>query len=211
MFVIVHNDRVIYGPRNWSKIHFEQVILDDCEFECSLDLRKSDFLPVIVSHDIKILPIERLPLPVHNSKIQILQGPYWNMFDDKAEMYYEVMNMPIEPVKNILKDAIMNVRYNYEVKGFKHIVQGTEVTINTSRTSRDVFLNTYLSMTDNESVSWKFSEGWVNVSKFDLQQIVNEIKRHVQDGFSWEQSKSAEIDSANTLEELDAIQTEIFK
>lgn len=211
MFVIVHNNVVIYGPRNWSKIHFEHVILDDCEFECSLDIRNNNFLPVIVSDDIKILPIKRLSLPDYNSKTQILQGPYWNFFEDKAEMHYKVMDKPVEAVKNMLKEVIMNNRYHYENVGFKHTVQGTEVTINTSRTSRDVYLNTYLSMTDNESVSWKFSEGWVNISKFDLQQIVNEIKRHVQDGFSWEQSKSAEIDSANTLEELDAIQTEIFK
>lgn len=119
--------------------------------------------------------------------------------------------MPVDVVKNLLKETIKNVRYEYETEGFKHTIQDTEVTINTNRTSRDVFLNTYLSMTDNESVSWKFPEVWLNISKFDLQQIVNEMKRHVQDGFSWEQSKSIEIDSANTLEELDAIQTEIFK
>lgn len=211
MFVILHNNRVIYGPRNWSKIHFQEVILEDCDFECSLDIRNDQCLPVIVNDDIKIWPIERLPLPSYNTRIQRLDGPYWNLLDDRAEMYFGVVDMPVEAVKNMMKEIIMNNRYYYEIEGFKHIVQDTEVTINTSRTSRDVFLNTYLSMTDNESVSWKFPEGWVNISKFDLQQIVNEIKKHVQDGFSWEQSKSIEIDSVNTLEELDVIQTEIFK
>lgn len=211
MFVIVHDDRVIYGPRNWSKVYFQEVILDECDFECCLDVRNQHFSPVTVNENIKILPVEELPSPIYNGKIQRLNGPYWNFLEDRAQMYFEVVDMPVEAVKNILKETAMNIRYQYENEGFRYNIQDTEVTINTNRTTRDVFLNTYLSMTDNETVSWKFPETWLSISKFDLQQIVNEIKRHVQDGFSWEQNKSIEIDSANTLEELDSIQMEIFK
>lgn len=209
MFVVVHDNSVIFGPKTWNKLNFQEVILDDCEVECTLETRNDSNLPVVINDSIKILPVVRLPEPEFNGKIQRLDGPYWNFYDDKAEMYFTAGDLPIDAVKNMIKGTVAANRYEYEVKGFTKTIQGTEVTIDTARVSKDVFLQTYLTLSDSETVNWKFHEAWLTLTKSEIGEIVDNIKSYVQSSFTWEQAKVVEIDAANTLNDLDAIDLEV--
>lgn len=209
MFVVVHDNNVIFGPKTWNKLNFQEVILDDCEVECTLETRNDSNVPIIISDSIKILPVVKLPEPEFNGKIQRLDGPYWNFYDDKAEMWYTAGNLPIDAVKNFLKGAASDNRYKKEVGGIKLTIQGTEITIDTTRGSRDIFLQTLLTMTEEETIIWKFPEAWLTVTKSELQEIVDACKIHIQNSFAWEQSKHAEVSAADTLNDLDAIDLEV--
>lgn len=205
MFVIVHQGYVISGPKKWNKKGFEEVLVEDCEVEYTLETRNDSNLPIVINEDTKILPVVALAEPNYNAKIQRLDGPYWNFYDDRAEMYFTVGNLEVDAVRNKLKEIVANNRYVYEVKGIKVEVQGNLVTIDTARGSRDIFFSALISMGDSETINWKFPEMWLTVTKSDMTTIVAAGKQHIQDCFTWEQNKSIEIDAATSLEELDAI------
>ena len=55
------------------------------------------------------------------------------------------------------------------------------------------------------SINWKFNEGWLKLSKSELNDIVKAISSHVQNQFIWEESVCHRIDFCKTLEQLDRI------
>jgi hypothetical protein len=205
MFVIVNKGYVVLGPKPWNKLMFQEVLLEECEVEYTLDTRNPDNTPIIVDENTSILPVVGLEQPDFNSKIQRLDGPYWNFSDTNAEMYFTAGDLPVEAVKNQLKEVITNRRYGYETRGVKITIQGTEVTVDTARGSRDIFFTAYQSIGENDTINWKFPEGFFAVNKTELGLAVSVGKDHIQNSFNWEMTKSAEIDACVTLAELDAV------
>jgi hypothetical protein len=205
MFVIVNKGYVILGPKPWNKLMFQEVLLEECEVEYTLETKNPNNTPIIVDENTSILPVIGLPEPSFNSKIQRLEGPYWNLSDTQAEMYYTVGDLPVDAVKNQLKAVAINNRYTYETRGVKIIIQGTEVTVDTSRGSRDIFFDAYLSIGEDETINWKFPEGFFTVNKTELGLAVSAGKSHIQNAFDWEMTKTVEIDACVTLAELNAV------
>lgn len=209
MFVIVHNNYVVFGPREWNKLRFEEILREDCEVEFSLPLRNDDRSVFIINDDTKIFPVVKLDDPEYNGKTQRLQGPYWNYKDDVAEMYYVVTELPLDAAKNLLKGSVAANRYKAEVSGIKYNLNGQEITIDTTRENRDKYLQTHLTLDAGEVISWKSSEGWFDLSKEDLAGIISVYKTHIQNCFAWEKTKNEEIDAVTSLEELDAIDLKV--
>lgn len=208
MFVIIHENFVIWGPKPWNKLGFEDVLRTDCDVEYSLPQRNDEQVPFIINENTKILKVVGLPNPESNPKTQRLNGPYWNFYEDRAESYFLVEDLPIYFVKGSLKGIVANNRYVKEIGGIKQTIQGNEVTIDTSRDGRQIFFDTYLSMSDTDTINWKFPEMWISVTKADLGQIVAAGKMHIQTCFDWENTKGVEIDNATTLAALDQINLE---
>ena len=205
MFVIVHNNSVILGPMRWNRFRFQNEILEETEVEVTLADRNDELTPVIVDDNIQILPVQGTPNPSYNSKIEMLNGPFWEFTATAAISSYQVENLPIDAVKNQLKDVIATNRYNKEVGGCKTTVQETEVRIDTSRDGRNVFVQKFLLMGDSETVQWKFPEGWLTLTKAELGAIVTTGTAHVQTCFEWEAGKLVEINDCDNLASLDAI------
>lgn len=204
-FALVHDNFVIVGPRLWNKLLFEEALQEECDVTYTLPTRNDEGTPFIIAPNVMILPIVSLPQPVFNSKIQRLDGPYWVFTDTEAQMSFTVVDLPIEAVKNQLKVVIANNRYTKEVGGIKMTIQGIEVSIDTARGSREIFFDAYNSMGPTETINWKFPECWLTLTKDELGSIVAAGKLHIQTCFDWERDKDQEIDSAQTLQALDAI------
>jgi hypothetical protein len=111
----------------------------------------------------------------------------------------------LDLIRSHFKNIVTNNRYFAEVGGLKTTIQGTEVTIDTSRDGRQIYLDTYLAMSDVEAINWKFNEAWIAVTKSDMEQIVFAGKEHIQNCFTWEKNKSDEIDACTTRSEFEAI------
>jgi hypothetical protein len=206
MFVIVYQNSVILGPMRWNRFRFENTIFEDCEeFSVTLADRNDNFEPVVVSDDIKILPVQGTPNPDFNPKIEMLHGPFWEFTDTAAISSYTVWPMPVDAVKNQLKAVLANVRYNKEVAGTKVTVQGIEVTVDTARDTRNNIAQQYLLMGDTDTVQWKFKETWLTLNKTELGNVVKAGSDYVQTQFQWEAGLITDIDNATTLEQLDAI------
>lgn len=210
MFVIVHNNFVIFGPRPWNKLAFEEILREECEVEYTLPGRKDNLDPININDNTRILTIANLPDPEgFNPKIHRLDGPYWNFKEDVAEMYFTKSDLPVDMVRDQLKAKVADNRYKKEVAGFKMTVQGHEVTIDTARETRDIFLQTHLFMGNTETITWKFPEKWLDVSKTNLEQIITAGKAHIQSCFNWEKAKASELDNAKTLTDLIAVDLEV--
>ena len=111
-------------------------------------------------------------------------------------------------IKNTLKAKVAEIRWRKEIAGVITNVQGNDVFINTAREVRDVFLQKYILMNENETVQWKFDAGWVTLTKAEMNAIATTVANHIQSQFDWEIAKQAEIDACSTAQELDAINLE---
>ena len=203
-YVLVNNGYVINGPRGWNHRSFESTLDEDLEISLRLPFQKDDAEPILVNDTTKILPAT-LVYPEYNAKIEYLDGPYWTYDDDFATGTFEVKDQPIEYVKQTLIGGVAANRYIKENLGTTTEIQGSVITVDTSRDGRAIFVQAYTLMAEDGTINWKFPEGWFVLSKPELGQVVGAGATYVQSCFDWEQSKTVEINNCTTLEELNNI------
>jgi hypothetical protein len=211
MYIITNhndNDRVIIGPMAWRPRYFSTVLSEELDQDVLIMDSDEARVPYNVLTGIRIrrCSIEKEDV---NSKIETHSGPtivYES--DGTATAQWTKINKNIDVVRNELKQQLATNRWQKEELGTTVIIQGTEVSIDTRRTFRDIFIQKYLLMSEGETVDWKFPEGWLTLSKSELGLVVATGAQYVQDQFNWESSVTDQIDSASTLQELDAIEIE---
>ena len=204
MYVLINNNQVINGPRSWNYRSFESTLEDELEITYKLPIQKTDNDPIIINEETKILPAT-LIYQGFNSRIEHLDGPFWEFSDTLATGTFIIKPNNIDAVKNDLIAQTAAIRYTKETAGIKVTVQNTEVTIDTARGNRDIFVQKYLLMGESDTVQWKFPECWLTLSKSDLGMIVSSATAFIQDQFSWEEGKALGINACSTLEELNSI------
>jgi hypothetical protein len=206
-YVLVHNGFVINGPRAWNYRSFESSLEEECEISYKLPMSKSDEEIITIDENTKIYAAE-LVYPNYNPKIEYPHGPFWDFSSGKAIGTFQVLETPIDSIKNTLKAQVADIRWRKETSGKKITIQGTEVFISTSRDQRINYSQKYLLMAESDTVQWKFNEGWLTLSKTELGQIVSAIDSHVESAFTWEGNKNTQIDACTTAAELDALNLE---
>jgi hypothetical protein len=200
MFVLVNNGYVILGPMAWNKVVFENVILEECEKQIALPYIVSG--PVVVDDELTILPATyTYDTPIKTS--QIHHGPFWSFTDTEAVGNFIIIDKTIEQFKSEVKQLISNKRWADEVKQLKYEIDGVKYTIDTTREGRNIYQS--MLMLNNDTYNWKFIEGYVPISKETLQEIVRLIASQVQTAFDNEMTKFAEVDSCETLSELEVL------
>lgn len=209
MYVITHHhdyDEVLLGPVAWNPRFISSVLRTDLDLNYTPNIQASDEqkVPYEVHPNVWIRRVESVS-EEHNPKLHTLMGPYWSYDGTRAIAEYRKQDKPLEIVKAELKQIVTAKRYEREVAGVKVTIQGTEVTVDTSRGNRDIFVQKFLLMTDTDTVQWKFPEGWLTLTKSDLGLAVDAGASHVQSEFNWENAKHAEIEACTTLEQLDVV------
>lgn len=207
MFVLVHSDRVLVGPMGWNRAMFDGN-LEKLNIQFTLPRAEPDVLPLVINENTVIKRVE-FDYPTYNQKTEYLEGPYWDHSKDVARATYVVKPQPVESVQAALKQVVAENRWKQEVAGTKVTIQGTEVTVDTSRGNRDIFVQKYLLLPENGTVGWKFPEAWLTLTKAELGEVVAAGAKHVEDSFKWEAQVSYVIDSCKTLEDLDAVKLDI--
>lgn len=204
MYVLVSDNVVINGPRPWNYRSFQNTLREELDINVQLPVTKTDGLAIDIATGVRILAVTQVTTEF-NPKIEFLHGPFWDFSNDIATASYQVHNLDIATVKSNLKNNIAATRYQREISGCICVLQNINVTVDTSRDGRNIFVQKYLLMTDNDTIEWKFPEAWLTITKAELGEVVLCGATHIQDQFAWEATKSAEIDAATTLSELDAI------
>lgn len=204
MYVLIHNNTVITGPINWDYGMFVYALSKE-NIQASVPSGIPSVMPFVIDENTRICEYDESAPPEFNPKIQMTYGPFWDLTGDKAVASFLVKDKEIEFVKGDLKALTAAKRYEKEIAGTKVTIQGVEVTVDTNRGSHDIFVQKYAIMNDGDTVKWKFPEGWLTINKTELGIAVNAGALYVQSCFDWESDKSDEIDSATTLQELDAI------
>lgn len=201
-FVLTNNGIVQQGPNNWNKLLFQSE-LEELGITYELPKTNTDFISI--SESVKIYPIDGVDVPNYNTKTEQLAGPYYTYTNNSARITYSIVPKSIEIVKLELKGIVSSNRYALEIAGTTTTIQGNEVTLDTSREGRSNYSQQFLIMADTDTVTWKFSNKWLTLTKSELGQCVSAISAHVQAQFQWELDKIVEIDACNTLEELDNV------
>jgi hypothetical protein len=151
------------------------------------------------------LRVVDLDIPAFNPKIQRLNGPYWNYFEDRVERYFQAEDLPLYFVRSRLKFEAATIRFEKEVRNISANVQNTAVTVLTNREARSTVIEALSDMQAGDTIVWKFPEAWLTLTRPNMVAMRNAIKNHVISCFQWEKTKAEAIDAANTLQDLDAI------
>jgi hypothetical protein len=204
LYVLVQNGYVINGPRLWNRRSFESSLEEDVEISFQLPQNKTDETPIEITNGVRILPAT-LVYQNYNSKIEYLNGPFWNFDNDYATGSFVIVQKGLDSAKSTIKSIVADNRWRKETKGFIHNVQNTDVFVTTARVDRDIFLQKYIMMETNDVVTWKFNNVWLDLTKAELGAIVSAEAAHIQASYDWEKLKVEEIDACTTLQEIDAV------
>ncbi len=203
MYVLIHKNRVIVGPMAWNRAMFDGA-LRKLNIQITLPRVAPEQLPLIIDPNTRLAQ-SVYEYPEYNSKIEYLNGPFWNFDSDVAVGNWQIMPIAIEFIKGNLKAQVADVRYQKEVAGTSCEIQGQTVSLDTSRLGREIFAQAYLLMGDSDQRNWKFPEGWLTLTKMDLGTCVAAGVQHIQACFDWEKVKGEEIDACETAAQLDQV------
>jgi hypothetical protein len=202
MYILTENKQVLLGPMNWKPRQIQSE-LNDLEVAFTVPPVEQGYIKI---NDIyEIFPITEISVPEHNSTYEQLAGPFYTFTGNTASAAYTKQDVPIEFVKNTLKNLAAAERYKKEIAGVKVTIQGIAVTVDTERSGRNVFVQQYMLMGANDTTPWKFPEAWITLTKTDLGEAVAAGVNHIQAQFNWERDISNQITSATTFAELAAI------
>jgi len=203
MYALIHKNKVIAGPIAWNRAFFsfklKELGLNNIQLP-----RLAESSTHIVNSETKIVSVVS-NVEDHNSKIQYIQGPSWEILENYAIAHYVAVDTPLEFVRANFKSELAEARYYKEIAGITINIQEIDVSIDTSREGRNIFIQTASIMQDSDIIAWKFPETWLNVNKPEMLLIISKGVEHIQNCFNWEKSISEIIDAAQSAEELLAI------
>ena len=203
MYAIVHNNFVILTQPNWNTRMFTNILAEECNVERRILLADEQNVPIILNENTKILKVG-VTTPEYNPKIEWLDGPIFDIQENIVNATYAVKPLDLTIAKGNLIDKLPALRYEKEKKSIDIKIQDLNINISTDRETRAIFTNKLLAIGEN-TINFKFKEGWLNLTKTDLEYIIQQIDFAVQEAFDWELSKTNEINSCKTLEEINNI------
>ncbi len=210
MYVITdHNNGnfVILGPIEWKPRYISDILYDELDEEIQVTKEDKERVPYEIAPGIKVRKCQTI-FEELNTKIHRHEGPFWEYDDENMDIQatatWKRTDKKLEIVKSEQKTVVAELRWKKENIGIKLTIQETEVWCDTSRDGRDIFLQKYLLMGDEEAIRWKFPQDiWLTLSKSELGYIVQEGALYIQSCFDWESDWASIIDNCSTLEELD--------
>lgn len=218
LYVLVHTEtrivdgtptpetRVLVGPRDWHPPMFEGA-LERVGIQFPVPRREPESWPMVIDEDTYITECEMV-IPEHNPKIETYYGPFWDFSNPvRVLANHQIKDRDMGSVKDALKAIVAAERYQAEIVGPTMTLQGQEVSLDTTREGRNIFVQKWALMGDQDTVNWKFPETWLILTKSELGQVIGVGAAHIQGAFDWELGKVEDIDAATTLAELDAIDT----
>jgi hypothetical protein len=203
MFVIVYQGNVILGPMRWHPRRFTEVIEEDCGIQYVFEWTNDNMDVVHVSEDIIVYPVQQELPPNYNIITEQLSGPFYEFTDTVAISSWQVVQLPLEGIKNTLRNSVANVRWQKQTTFIDVEINGTTYTFSTDDASRSMF-HQYVTSGITQ-LNWKIDQDhWIILTDTDIQTIFTAITQHIQSCFDWEVMKNTEISNA-TLENIESI------
>lgn len=201
MFALVHKNKVLSGPRSWSREFFVDLLKRKNIGVKYFPKKPTEELPFIIDADTKVVKVEEVREDI-NSMIEYHRGPIWDLSGDIAVATYEAVEQPLDFAKGNYKNLAASKRYEKEVAGTRVTVQDHEVTIDTTRDGRNVFVQQFTLMGENDIVNWKFPEVWLTLNKIEFGSIVAAGATHIRECFDWEKNLVEQIEAETTIADL---------
>jgi hypothetical protein len=143
MYVIVHKNHVIDGPKKWSFRSFEETLREDLNITCRLPTNYTSKEAIVIDENTKIM-FATFINQEFNGKIQKpVDGPWWDFSTGLAVGSYTIGYKHIDEVKTELKNRLKQLRYEKEIAGTDVELNGQTFRIDTSRDARNIYLQKY--------------------------------------------------------------------
>ena len=208
MYVVKYKESIVLGIIPWNNKYIQDVMRNRYRITIELpylEPESSEF-PYVVNDDITIYPAsEDRDLNI-NPMVQQYYGPTWEFLEKNVIAHYEIRPLDLHDAQSNYRARAAAYRYDKEVAGTKITINSVEYNIETDRSNRSKYIEKYIMLEDNQTVNWKFIDQWVNLSKQNLQNIIQAIDSHIQAAFDWELSMINIIESAASSEDLLAIE-----
>lgn len=205
MYVITnHNEAntILLGPIEWNARFISAVLTDDLEQQITVLNSDKDRVP----YDIVPGVIARFCDTVYETIDPVIdrhEGPFWTYNENgTATANWIRFDKSLDLSKSEVLTKLAYVRWTKEEAGTNTVVQNKTVTIDTRRESRDIFIQKLTLMQDNETVVWKFPEGWLTLTKSDLANVVSAGANYVQSQFEWEANLSNIVTNITNRQDL---------
>lgn len=208
MYVVKYKQRVVLGIIPWNSQYISDVMRSRYRVTVDVPFNEPDAsqFPLVINSDITIYAAEEDRPPTINPMVEFYYGPTWDLVGNKMVARYQVLPLELENAKGNYRTKAAQLRYAKEIAGTKVEFNGTEYSIETTRGQRSKYVEKFVTMTDTQTVNWKFSEGWVTLTKAQLLTVVNAIDEHVQGAFDYELGLVFTINAATSNEQLLAIE-----
>lgn len=202
MYNLIHNNRLILGPVEYSYTRFQDA-LEELGIIEKLPFNVDNGF-IEINENTGIYPTNKTIMPdYYNGLFEELVGPFFEIIENSIIYTYEKRDRQIDHIKSDMKSNLATTRWRYESYGITVNIQGNSVWVPTAKGGRDIFLQSMQLGLDN--INWKFKNLWLTLSNEDLKFIVKSILDNVQQCFDWEKDRVIEIDSASTIDELKTI------
>jgi hypothetical protein len=186
-------------------VHYINQELEELEVEERVSPQSFSELPIHFSDGLThLLPTERV-IPENDPKYQNVGNFTWEIVEEngvstKVVFTYPIIDKTLEEVKVIRKQEVAPARRQKENTITTLTVNNTEVEVSTSREER-LMLASKLSASPGPH-NFKFQNTWLEITTEELQYIVSEVDKVVQEAFDWELAKLQEIDACETIDEV---------
>lgn len=200
-YVVINKSKVIIGPMAWSQKHFTDILKIRHKIIANIPGIEPSEFPYVIDENTKVHEVLE-NRPEINSTIQYHYGPLWDLSDSIAVANYEIRDISIESARDNFRSIAAAERYKKEITGTTAVIQDLEVTLDTSREGRNIFVHKLLLMSEGQTTNYKFPEGWLTITKTELSTIAQVGENYIQSCFDWEKLINEQIDACVTNEEL---------
>jgi hypothetical protein len=201
---LIHNSSLILGPMGFN-VRMINSELEDLEVEERLNPSSYQEIPIHFSDNLThLVPLQR-NIPSYNPKYERENGFTWEIVEEndipsRVVFNYTATPRTLEEVKETRKTEVAPYRREKENTQITLNVNNTDVLISTSREER-ILLASKLAASPGPH-KFKFKNTWVEITSQELEYILQEIDKVVQDAFDWEYDKLQEIDACETIDEV---------
>ena len=209
LYALIDNNKIMVGPRTYRSSFFSDYLkTKDISYNLPLEYDNSSIISITDS--ISILPVEEPIIPSYDSLVEQLAGPFWTITDTKIIGEYKVVDRNHDAAQNDLKAKLSSFRYNKEIAGTTITIQGNEISLDTTRESRQKWIEIYTTLSilgKGSIITYKFTkEGiWLDLTISDVKSIISTIMGVVQDAYKWEKTHFELINDATEKSHLQTL------
>lgn len=201
---LIHDNQLILGPMGFN-VRMINSELEDLEIRERIIAQNRNNLPIHFPDGLTHLVAAEIEIPDNDIRYHNIGNYSWEIIKEndipvRVKFTYSISDKTLEEVKNNCKQQIPSARKQRENKVISLTVNGTEIQVATSREERLLLASKLLA--DPGPHNYKFINTWLEITTEELQYIISEIDKSVQEAYDWEYSQLEQIDSCTNIDDI---------
>jgi hypothetical protein len=222
LYVLVHNNEVVYGPAHWHSSNFNSE-LNKLNLEITLPPDNIAFkevcpgsTPYIIDDNTKIFKAT-LTNERYNETDKFIKpnNIVWDLSSGVAVGTYTPVPQTLALAKEFVKNEITANKEKADIGGVEvEFHDGNIADMFSGPAARQILMFKYLTMTDDplDDAHIKCRDAtWLHLNKQDVLHALKAIHTQNENIARWEQDKYSEVDAAFNIDQLKAIETTYTK